>query len=88
MNNSEFNVLIDKVKASGLEFKSYPNNYLINVTDVDGVIQSFYSSTGTAIFRDGNNKYNSQKHTEYGMTFERFMSLCTGKEDILETFFN
>lgn len=88
MNKELFQEYEEKVKATGLEYKVYPNNYLINVTDVDGVIQSFYSSTGTAIFRDGNDKYKQKKHSEYNMTLERFLNLCDGKEDILETFFS
>ena len=87
MDKQEFAKIIEKVKATGLSYKEYPNNYLVNVTDTDGTIQSFYSSTGTAIFRDGNDKYNSQKHTEHDMSLDRFLRLCSGEEDILETFF-
>lgn len=79
---------ITQVKAMGLEYKDYPQTKLLNVTDVDGVIQSYYCSTGTAVFRDGNNKYKSKKHTERDMPFERFLALCNGEEDILEAFFN
>lgn len=79
---------IEAVKATGLEYQAYPQTMLLNVTDVDGVIQSYYCSTRTAIFRDGNNKYKSKKHTERDMPFERFLSLCNGEEDILTTFFN
>ena len=88
MNKEEFQDIVAQVKATGLEYKEYPNNYLINVTDVDGVVQSFYSSTGTAIFRDGNDKYKQKRHSEYNMTVERFLDLCNGKEDILEAFFS
>lgn len=77
-----------KVEDVGLKSKVYPNNGLINVTDVDGTIQSFYTTTGTAIFRDGNDPFSSHKHTEKDMPFERFLTLCKGDEDILETFFN
>lgn len=87
MNAERFEWELEKVRRSGLEFESYPNTYLINVTDTDGVVQSFYTSTGTAVFRDGNNKYRSQRHTERNMKLERFISLCKGEEDILETFF-
>lgn len=79
--------MVGEAEGLGLVCKYYPNNYLINITDTDGVIQSFYASTGTAIFRDGNNKFNSKMHTEYNMKYERFLSLCKGEEDILETFF-
>ena len=78
---------IDKVEVSGLRFKIYPQTKMINVTDVDNVIQSYYCSTGTAVFRDGNDKYKSHKHTEHNMPFDRFLSLCRGDEDIIATFF-
>lgn len=78
---------IDKVEVSGLRFKIYPQTKMINVTDVDNVIQSYYCSTGTAVFRDGNDKYKSYKHTERNMPFDRFLSLCRGDEDIIATFF-
>lgn len=87
MDNELFQQMEAKVKTTGLEYKSYPNNYLINVTDTDGVVQSFYCSTGTAIFRDGNNRYKQNKHTEYDFSFDRFLDLCKGTEDILEAFF-
>lgn len=87
MDKKQFEEYVKKASFSGLECKAYPNNYLLNVTDTDGVIQSYYCSTGTAIFRDVNNKYRSNKHTEHDMKIERFLALCSGKEDILETFF-
>lgn len=78
----------DAVETSGMSYKTYPSNGLINVTDIDGTVQSYYTTTGTAIFRDGNDKYKSKKHTEHNMSFDRFLSLCKGEEDILETFFD
>ena len=87
MNQTELAAVVSKIESAGLFCKVYPNNYLINVTDTDGVIQSYYASTGTAIFRDGNDKFKSQKHTEHGMTADRFIALCKGEEDIQEIFF-
>ena len=57
------------------------------VTDNNGIIQSYYASTGTAVFRNSNDRYNSKKHTEKNMSNRRFISFCTGEEDILTTFF-
>ena len=88
MDRQEFAQVIEKVKATGLPYKEYPNTYLINVTDTDGTIQSFYASTGTAVFRDGNDKFKSQKHSEYNMPLDRFLKLCSGEEDIITAFFN
>lgn len=75
-----------KIAHAGLAFKAYPATYLINVTDVDGIVQSYYSSNGTAVFRDGNDAYKSRKHTEKNMPVERFVALCRGEEDIMGFF--
>ena len=87
MTQEDFSNAVLKVVNAGLTYQVYPNNYLINVTDVDGIIQSYYASTGTAMFRDGNDRFKSQKHTEKHMPLDRFIGLCKGDEDILD-FFN
>ena len=87
MDDKHFAAVVSRIEATGLPIKTYPNQYLINVTDVNGVVQSYYASTGTAVFRDSNDKYNSKKHTEKNLSNRRFVSLCTGEEDILKTFF-
>ena len=87
MTQAELTAVVSKIESAGLSYKLYPNTYLVNVTDTDNIIQSYYTSTGTAIFRDGNDKYNSQKHTEKDMSVDRFIALCKGEEDILESFF-
>ena len=88
MNNTEFDLLVSKASQTGLPIKAYPNQWLINVMDSDGTIQSFYASTGTAIFRDGNNKYRSHKKTFRDFPYDRFLSLCKGDgdDDILDFF--
>lgn len=89
MNDFEFyNHCLDMAIAADVAYIGYDRTKMVNVTDVDGTVQSFYTTTGTAVFRDGNDKYKSRRHTERNMTFERFLSLCKGDEDILTTFFN
>lgn len=53
-----------------------------------GVIQSYYASTGTAIFRDGNGR-NAKRVTVRNMPHEKFISLCrdNSTEDIQEIYF-
>lgn len=85
MDNYDY--CIEQLRNTNLRFVGYPQTKHINVTDVDNVVQSYYTTTGTAVFRDGNDKYKSAKHTERGMSLERFIALCKGEEDILETFF-
>lgn len=87
MSIETFNDMLKDVYLLNLEYKAYPKQYLINVTDVDDTIQSYYASTRTAIFRDGNDKYRSKKHIEHNFSWERFLKLCLGDEDIIEAFF-
>ena len=86
MTSKEFQSAISKVIHAGLEYTAYPNNVLINVTDVDGTIQSYYASTGTAMFRDGNDRFKTRTHIERKMPLERFIGICRGDEDTLVFF--
>ena len=88
MNPAEFDYLIQKAVEAGLTYKAYPAQWLLNITDSDGTVQSYYASTKTAIFRDGNDKYRSQKHTERNFPYDRFIALCIGEgdDDILDFF--
>ena len=88
MNHAEFDFLINKAKGVGLSVSAYPNQWLINIIDSDGVTQSYYTTTGTAIFRDGNDKYKSKKKTLRDFSYDKFITLCKGDgdEDILDFF--
>lgn len=79
--------MVAAVHFAGLPFQVYQDTYQLNVTDVDGVVQSYYASTGTAIFRDGNNKFTQKRKTVRNLPFEEFLALCTGEKDILATYF-
>ena len=46
-----FDDMMRKATAAGLHGKGYPKTGLINCKDSDGTIQSYYTTTGTAIFR-------------------------------------
>ena len=87
VSHNELAAMLRMFIEAELPYKLYRDTYLINVTDVDGIIQSYYASTGTAVFRDGNDRFKSHRHTEKNMSIERFISLCKGEEDILD-FFN
>lgn len=84
----DFNLMHEEALAASLPVKAFPSTYMLNVTDVNGIVQSYYASTGTAIFRDSNAKWGQKRHTEKDMPFERFLALCKGEEDIINTFFN
>ena len=89
MTYQEFYRVVDMFESAGLQIKTYPQTYLINAQDCDGVWQSYYASTGTAVFRDGNDKYKSRHHTERHMPVMRFIQLCKDNsiEDIQELYF-
>ena len=76
-----------KAHDAGLHFKSYPKTKMINVTDKFGVVQSYYTSTGTAILRDSNNKFNQQRKTLWDMDYGAFLELCNNPDDILDNYF-
>lgn len=89
MTLSEFNDIMHMFWKEDLHIKAYPNTFLINAQDCDGVWQSYYASTGTAIFRDGNDKYKSRRVTVRNMPLRRFMDLCkdNSEDDIQEIYF-
>lgn len=71
---------------AGLHYQSYPKTRLINVTDKFEVIQSFYTTTGTAVFRDSNNKYKQQRKTVRDMDYAEFIRLCSNPDEILDNY--
>lgn len=82
-----FDDMMQKAIAAGLHGKGYPKTGLINCKDSDGTIQSYYTTTGTAIFRDGNLR-DSARVTVRNLPFDRFITLCIGKDaDILAEYF-
>lgn len=88
MTHPEYWAIVQEFKDAGLTVQTFPQTYLINAVDCDGVIQSYYASTGTAIFRDGNRKW-SKRNTQRNFPLKRFIQLCKDNEidDIQEIFF-
>ena len=88
MDLKEFEYIVEVCKESGMKVAVYPKSYQINMTDIDGVVQTYYASKNKGLFRDGNDWKKSSKHTEENLSVDRFIALCKGEEDILETFFD
>ena len=88
MTRPEYWTIVREFEDAGLTIQTFPQTYLINATDCDGVIQSYYASTGTAIFRDGNGKW-AKRNTQRDFPVKRFIALCKDNsiEDIQEIFF-
>lgn len=80
----DFDEIINIFDHSGLKYKAYPKTYLINAEDTFGVIQSYYASTHTAIFRDSNDKFNQQRKTVRDLPVDEFIELCKDGDKILD----
>jgi hypothetical protein len=83
----DFDAALDLFHKSSLKYVTYPQTKLINAEDYNGIIQSYYASTGTAIFRDSNNKYKQRRVTVREMPCEQFIKLCADGGEIYETYF-
>lgn len=90
MTWDEFNDIVRMLSEEDLRIKVYPDTRLINAQNCDGVWQSYYASTATAIFRDGNDKYNQRRVTVRHLPLCRFIDLCkdNSEEDIQEIYFS
>ena len=83
----DFNMSLEKFRDSGLKYTTYPQTKLINAEDYNGIIQSYYASTGTAVFRDSNNKYTQRRVTVREMPCDEFIRLCKDGGEIYDTYF-
>ena len=90
MSREEFATIVQQAEASGLKFAAYPKTFLLNVIDCDGITQSYYASTGTAMFRDGNDWRTSKSKKVSGISLDRFLYLCKGEgdDDIVTLYFS
>ncbi len=61
IDDNEFKELVGNFANCNLPYTVYPKNQLINVTDRNGVIHSYYAGTGTAMFRKENGEKAQKK---------------------------
>lgn len=76
MTETEFNEVLSMFQSANLAITPYPQTRLINAEDCDGTTQSFYASTGTAIFRMSNDKFDKRRITLKNMKPEEFIDYC------------
>lgn len=88
MYGFDYGKALKEIEHSGLKFTPYPQTKLINVEDKYGIIQSYYASTGTAVFRDSNHKYNAQRRTVRLMMCDEFIELCLDGDKIFDKYFS
>ena len=76
MTDAEYNNVVDMFRTADLAFVPYPQTRLINAEDCDGTMQSYYASTGTAIFRMSNDKFDKRRMTLKNMKPDEFIDFC------------
>lgn len=76
MTEREYNGIVSKFKDANLAIATYPQTRLINAEDCDGITQSYYASTGTAIFRMSNDKFDNRRITLKNMAVDEFIDYC------------
>lgn len=64
--------IADWLEDDHLQYKSYNNGIQFNVTDENGIIHSYYPTTGTALFHKSNERGGGSK-TLRNQTLEQFL---------------
>ena len=82
----EFMWLAEKLDAEGLQYKVYNRGIQFNVTDADGVIQTYYPSTGTILFHASNEKSDRRTKVLRDKSIETFLAYVTERGRIQNLF--
>lgn len=83
MEHKDFVEMVDKLIKCKFVLTVYPNQYLINVKDADGTIQSYYASKQTAVFRKSNDK-DAERKTLHDFPVKSFAYCCMHPEKALK----
>lgn len=76
--NPETEQIVDKLIESGFtDCSTYNQGRQVNASDKNGVIQTFYPTTGTILLRENNSKYHSRTKSLYSRTIEDFIQLLS-----------
>ena len=79
----KFKPVAERLEDAHLEYASYGNGVQFNVKDTNGIIHSFYPSTGTMLFHRGNGiKYRKEIAVIRGGNLKRFMKLMRKPDEI------
>lgn len=79
----KFKPVAERLEDSHLEYASYGHGIQFNVKDMNGIIHSFYPSTGTMLFHRGNGiKYRKEIAVIRGGNLKRFMKLMRKPDEI------
>lgn len=79
MDLAEFGKYSDYFNRCDLIHKDFPRQYMLNVWDANQVVQSYYASTQTAMFRKSNDE-KAEKRTVKDMPVQKFAYACQHPE--------
>lgn len=71
--NEECAEAIRQLESSGIEFKTYNNGIQINAHDIDGIIHTFYPTTGTVVIHASNDRKNRRTKSFSDQSIEKFI---------------
>lgn len=65
--------MVKELEEAGIEYKEYNNGRQINAKDMEGVIHSFYPTTGTIVLHASNKFGDNRTLTIHDKTIEQFV---------------
>lgn len=77
--------MVEELEKAGIEYREYKNGQ-INAKDLEGVIHTFYSTTGTVVLHAGNDKYENRTKVFRDKTIEQFAKALKFK-NLVEYYF-
>lgn len=79
MELTEFGRCGDYLMRCGLDIQTFKQTYLINATDANGTVQSYYCTKQTAVFRQSNDK-DAERRTVKNFPLNKFAYACKHPE--------
>jgi len=83
---SELKFVADIFEENGIEYKAYNSGVQYNTSDKNGVIHSFYPTTGTMLFHQGNDRRSKATRSVRGGNVFDFIDYLTNVEKIQHLF--
>lgn len=78
--------IADIFEDNEFQYKAYNAGIQFNVTDADGVIHSFYPTSGTMLFHASNERSDRRTKTIRGGSIEEFMRMLRHTKQIKNLF--
>ena len=83
---SDLRWIADELEDLELTYKIYNYGVQYNVEDLNGIIHSYYPTTGTMLFHASNDRNDRRSKVIRDASFEEFVSYVTEPERIQELF--